>query len=171
MLVVTAFFEAVDEITEAAGLGDSEITRDEQVALAADAPFEGDWLQRLLSSPLPVPSPDLTNDDLRALLLRWFLRSAERLSGFLTGLLTWEQADPSVQWQVLTRMETDLPTIALRRFDEAHLRLSAEIPDFALWTERLDTAARHRELRRSLDGLEAFLRRTTQGSDPERHRA
>ncbi|MEV6494385.1 hypothetical protein AB0M20_38055, partial [Actinoplanes sp. NPDC051633] len=171
VLVVTAFFEAVDDITLAAGLRDTELTREEQITLAAGGSTAGDWLHRMLNLPLPVPSADRTRAELRTLISDWYLGTAHNFRRFLEGLSLWEDASADVRRQVSHSFDDRVAAIGTRRFEEAHLRLAVEIPEFALWTERLDTTARHRELRHSLGELGAFLRRTSQGSDPERHRA
>ncbi len=167
ILVVTAFFEAFDEIVTAADFPAPELTRDDQVRLAAGTRVEADWLHRLLDAPLPVPSADRTYRDLLDDLAAWYADAGARFGESLRGLAEWDRADENARI-VLARLTGErLPAVAVRRYEEAHRRLAVDIPEFAVWVDRTETQA----IGRGLLALETTLRRVSSGRDPQRHRA
>jgi hypothetical protein len=167
ILVVTAFFEAFDTVVRPAGLTAPELSRDDEVRLAAGTRVEGDWLHRLLNAPLPVPSPERPYARLRRDLSDWYADAAARFSGYLHGLAVWDDADDRTRARVLHLLTERLPGLALRRYDEAHRRLATDVPEFAVWVQRAEAQA----VTRGLEELEATLLRVTSGRDPDRQRA
>lgn len=166
VLVVTAFFEAFDEVVRAAEFPAPELTRDEQVMVAAGTPADGDWLSSLLESPLPVPAPERTYDQLIGDLQEWYGDAGDWFLGFLTGLAEWDRADERARRVVTTLMVERLPRRATERYEEAHRRLAVDIPEFAVWVDRTETRA----VGRGLTRLEEILRRAMTDEVPERHR-
>ena len=167
ILVVTAFFEALDEIVGAAEFPRPEVTRDDQVMLAAGAPFQGNWLDALLSSALPVPSPETTYDALLAELTGWYGVAGEWFASYLIGLAEWDRADDRARRAVGVLLQERLPRRAVAHYEQAHRRLAVDVPEFAVWVDRAESRA----VGRGLVGLETTLRRIVSGQDPTRHRA
>lgn len=166
VLVVTAFFEALDDCLAASGLADPGFSRDDQLNFAAGQDG-GSLVQRLTATPVPLPAPDLAYDALLALLKSWFAGSAARMKDHLTGLATWDEADERTRRAVSVQLLEQLPRAAVRRYDEAHRRLGEEIPEFAIWADRLEARATARGLER----LESLLREAGSGRETSRHRA
>jgi hypothetical protein len=167
VIVLTALFEAFDEIVAAAEFPAPEITRDDQLLLAARTPMHGDWLHLLLSSPLPVPSPDRSYDLLLTDVADWSTAAGAWFGEHLEGLAEWDRADDRARRAVQVLLRKRLPRRTVAHYEQLHRRLAVDIPEFAVWVDRAESRA----LRRGLLGLEATLRRVTAGPDPTRHRA
>ncbi|MEU4240643.1 hypothetical protein [Actinoplanes sp. NPDC026619] len=165
VLVVAALFEALDDGIRAVGLDPAEFTVDEQLLLIRAT--EGDHLlDRLVSSPIPLPSPVKSYADLLDEIGEWCgVRSAE-LAYHLPGLAFWDDADETARRRA-AEMVGRLGELAVARYDELHRRLAAEIPEFAIWSGSLEARATAQSLRR----LESLLVRASAGRDPGRHRA
>ncbi|MET0491923.1 MAG: ATP-binding protein [Actinoplanes sp.] len=159
ILVVTAFFEALDVVVEAAGLTDPELSRDEQITLVAGREPDRSWLSGLVNAALPVPGPEVSYRRLLSELTDWYAAATERLLQFLRDLQTWDTRTDDAVGQ--------LPGLALERYEESHRRLAAEIPEFAIWTQRTEAQA----VGRGLDALAATLLSITSGRALSRHRA
>ncbi|MFG2064884.1 NACHT domain-containing protein [Micromonospora sp. NPDC048871] len=166
VLAITAFFEKLDECLTAAGLGRPEFTREDQLDFAAGRD-EGTLVDHFLRTPVPLPAPDLTYRGLLAALEDWFSAQATRMSRHLTGLAAWDDADERARRAVVELLDQRLPGAAVDRYDEIHRRLAEEIPEFALWADRLEARAAARGLER----LEALLLRVGTGRVPGLHRA
>ncbi|RLK09753.1 hypothetical protein DER29_6315 [Micromonospora sp. M71_S20] len=167
VLVVTAFFEELDDCLTAAGIGEPGFTREDQLRFAADGGDEGTLVDRFLRAPVPLPAPDLPYAGLLAALEDWFTEQSVRMGRHLTGLAGWDRADERKRRMLADLLDRQLPAAAVTRYDEIHRRLAEEIPEFALWTDRLEARAATRGLER----LEALLLRAGSGRDPGRHRA
>ncbi|MEV6302419.1 hypothetical protein AB0M02_23595 [Actinoplanes sp. NPDC051861] len=154
VLVVAAFFEAVDTCLDAAGLGSSNLSRDQQVQLVAAAEAPGSWPDWLQRSAIPSPRPDRSFDSLLASLHTWFDLSATLTANHL-GM-----ADAGHY------LAAHVPNIAVARYEENVRRLTEELPEFALWMRYLSDRA----ATRGLEALEATLLKATSHRDPQRHR-
>ncbi|MEV4351165.1 hypothetical protein AB0J83_42450 [Actinoplanes sp. NPDC049596] len=159
VLVVAAFFEELDDCLTAAGLAEPEFARDGQVAGEA----AGTIVDRLLPAPVPLPAPERPYSTLLKDLHVWFARQSQHLTAPAVG----ERAGEDPRRAVTHLLDQGLPGGAVARYDEAHRRLAAEIPEFALWADRLETRATTRGLQR----LEDLLLRAASGRDPGRQRA
>ncbi|MGW4947995.1 NACHT domain-containing protein [Actinoplanes sp. NPDC004185] len=167
VLVVTAYFEALDDCLGTAGMASPGFTRDEQLTLAAATEVAGDWPGRLLAAPIPVPSPDRGYDELLGDLRQWFGALAVRTVAHLSGLDVWDSSDVRTQRLVDSLLHTVLPDRAVEHYEQAARRLSAELPEFAIWMRRLEDRASAR----GLQALEEALLRATSGRDPVQVRA
>ncbi|AGZ45333.1 hypothetical protein AFR_35385 [Actinoplanes friuliensis DSM 7358] len=166
ILVVSSFFEAVDEIIAATELDPPELTRDDQVLLVAGTPITGDWLRDLLGAPVPVPSAERSAVGLLDDLRDWYLREALHFGTYLQGLAAWERADQRSRRAVQRLLSEVLPAAALRRYEDSRRALAIDVPEFGLWVRR----AEDRAVGRSLIELQEVLERTTSARDPDRRR-
>ncbi|MER5336935.1 hypothetical protein [Micromonospora sp. NPDC002717] len=166
VLVVTAFFEELDGCLAAAGIREPGFNREDQLGFAAGR-GEGTLVDRFLRAPVPLPAPDLPYASLLTALKCWFADESARMSRHLTGLAVWDQADERARRMLADLLDRRLPAAAVARYDEIHRRLAEEIPEFALWADRLEARATARGLER----LEALLLRAGSGRDPGLHRA
>jgi hypothetical protein len=163
VLVVSAFFEAFDEGLSAAGIASAEITRAEQLTLAA-AGGDGDWIRMLLAEPIPSPSPDRSYDGLLRDLAAFYVELSKRTLGHLHGLAVWDVSDERAR-DLLTSFRFD--AVALEHYEESVRRLALEVPEFAIWMRQVEDRATSR----GLETLEKALRKATSGHDPVRRRA
>lgn len=166
VLVVTAFFEELDACLTAAGIGDPGFTRNDQLRVAAGGD-EGTLVARLLAAPVPLPAPDVPYASLLADLDTWFAGEAAHMADHLAGLAVWDRADERARRILTDLLNRRLPAEAVARYDEIHRRLSQEIPEFALWADRIEARATTGSLQR----LEELLLRAASGSNPGLHRA
>ncbi|GLX99709.1 hypothetical protein [Actinoplanes sp. NBRC 101535] len=162
VLVVGAFFEALDVCLGAAGLDEAGLTRAEQAGLVAAAALPADWPSRLLAARIPAPGPDQPYDRLLAELRDWFRATTGATMDHLAKLAAWDgRADLAEPFRRV------LPDLALTRYEDGVRRLAAEAPEFGIWMRLLaDRAAT-----RGLADLEHVLLRVTSHRDPARHRA
>jgi hypothetical protein len=167
VLVVTAFFEALDDCLGTAGLAPPGFSRDEQITLAARTRVPGDWPERLLAGDIPAPSPAQPYDRLLRELEDWFGVLALRLTDHLSGLAVWDATDERARREAAGLLREGLPERAVQRYEEAARLLAAEVPEFAIWTRVLESRA----AARGLEAMEAALLRATSHRDPVRHRA
>lgn len=167
ILVVTAFFEAFDTMVQATDLESPELTRDDQIMLAAGEATDGGWLAHLIRADIPVPSPERSYVDLLGRLTEWYALVATRFNTYLSGLAVWERATERDRRAVHDLLSTRLPALAIERYEQAVRRLAVDIPEFHIWVSRTENQA----MGRSLETLESTLLRVTSGRDPDRHRA
>ncbi|MEV6342865.1 AAA family ATPase [Actinoplanes sp. NPDC051851] len=166
VLVVTAFFEAFDDCLGEAGWDVPGLSREDQLRLAGTA-STGDWMERLVSESLPMPSADRTYDRLLAAVGRWAQPLAVKLATHLTGLAAWDRAGENRQLTVESLLGTRLPALATERYDASVRRLAVEIPEFAFWMRQTE----ERATARGLAALETELLRVSSRTDPARQRA
>ncbi|MBM2621865.1 hypothetical protein JIG36_40835 [Actinoplanes sp. LDG1-06] len=165
-LVVAAFFEALDDCLDAAGIDRPGFSREDQLRVVVPGAGTG-LMSDLLAAPVPMPAPDVSYAALLDRLGDWFGATAERMIFHFPGLAVWENAGDSARRELTSRLRDRLPGLARDRYDETHRRLAADIPEFAIWADRLEARATAHGLER----LESVLRQATSGRDPDRHRA
>jgi hypothetical protein len=166
VLVVTAFFEEFDNCLTLAGIGKPGFSRDDQLTFVASE-GQGTLVDRLAPAAVPLPAPDRSYADHLEVLNAWFIGQAQHMADHLPGLAVWDHADNRARGTLNDLLDERLPGAAVARFDEVHRRLSLEIPEFGLWTDRLEARA----TAHSLQHLEELLLRDTSGRDPSLHRA
>ena len=157
IIVVTSFYEALDEITTGIpelDLARVELTASEQVALATESPVArryAEMVASLLETPPPMPAPHLPFEDALKVLEEHYRAVAIRLHGFLTGLSAFKQRSFEDQAQL---MRQQLPSVAVARYSEAYRALAAEAPEFGVWSGMIEGQA----TRAALAGAAADLR-------------
>ncbi|GAB2620168.1 hypothetical protein Aab01nite_34450 [Paractinoplanes abujensis] len=166
VLVVAAFFESLEECLSAAGVQSVDFGRDDQLRFVGEQ-SEGRLIDRVLSLPVPLPAAARPYAGLLESLEQWFAGTARAMREHLAGFAAWEQAAEHRRASLEDLLADRLPGLAVARFDESHRRLAGEIPEFAIWSERLEARAAARGLER----LESLLLRASSGRDPHRHRA
>lgn len=166
VLVVTAFFEELDGCLATAGIRKAGFTRDDQLRFVAGK-GEGTLVDHLLPTSIPLPAPDVPYASLLTSLEMWFADEAKHMAGYLRGLAVWDRADERARRALTDLLDQRLPGGAVDRYDQIHRRLSEDIPEFALWADRLEARATTRGLQR----LEELLLRATPGRGPSLHRA
>jgi hypothetical protein len=167
ILVVTSFFDALDEIIEATELESPQLTRADQVMLAAGTRLDGEWLFVLFHTDLPAPSPETSYQALLTLLRRHYTAMSLEFGRYLEGLAVWDRSTERDHRQVHELLTGRLPDLAVRRYEEMHRRLAVDVPEFAIWARHAEAGA----VGHSLSQLHELLLEATSGQDPERHRA
>ncbi|MFI5937525.1 NACHT domain-containing protein [Actinoplanes sp. NPDC051494] len=165
VLVVTAFFDALDDCLARAGLATPDLTRADQLLLVTGPAREG-WLPQLLDAELPVPAPDRSYDSLLRDVRAWCDARTHAMINHLGGLAEWDEADDRARRAVTRLVAERLPDTATERYDAAVRRLSVELPEFATWLRQLESRA----AARGLESLEAALREATSDRVPSRQR-
>ncbi|GAB3853042.1 NACHT domain-containing protein [Dactylosporangium cerinum] len=166
VLVVTAFFEELDGCLTAAGICTPGFAYDHQLRLAASN-GEGRLINHLLHTSVPLPGPDRSHSSLLTNLTSWFAEAAKNMSRHLTVPAVGDHADERARHALTDLLDRRLPIAAVARYDAIHRRLSEEIPEFALWADRL--AARATAC--GLERLEELLLQVASGRDLGIHRA
>lgn len=155
VIVVVAFFEALDEILAERGidLAEARLTAAEQAALATGTPAAlayDEMIDVLIRRPAPFPTPRTPFGALDVKLSDHYVRLTYRTSRFLGGLSGFE----TVEQRTIDRALLDR---SLRRYTESYLALAAEIPEFRLWTDMVDGQATRELVRQASDALQQSL--------------
>jgi len=166
VLVVTAFFDALDECLAAARVDAPGFSRDDQLMVAAARPGSG-WVSALLDADLPVPSADRTAQALLRDIESWHAAAGSRLLSFLSGLAEWDRADARARRALAGALSADLPGRAASLYLQSARRLAGDLPEFGLWLGQLENHA----VGRGLEQLETLLRRVGERADPSAQRA
>ncbi|BCJ54877.1 hypothetical protein Asp14428_63520 [Actinoplanes sp. NBRC 14428] len=167
VLVLAAYFEVLDEVVVAGGVGSPELTRDEQLRLATGTRVDGNWLEHLLTAAIPVPSAELAERDLFAGLTHYYVAASLRLHQFLSGLAVWEGASDADRLAAQRLVGQELPARAVRRYEEMSRRLALDVPEFGIWMQRTESRA----IGQSLRELRELLERSDSGRRAEGWRA
>ncbi|MCX5202953.1 hypothetical protein OG897_16030 [Streptomyces sp. NBC_00237] len=156
VLVITAFFEVLEEAELPFRLADAELTRSEQLALAGGSPDAPRFVATLLSAEVPQPGPFRPFEQTLNQLHVWYLDLAEQLKYFLRGLALWDRLDEAARDRTALQLSR-LYQRAVQRYRELFARLALEIPEFGFWSGQLEHQATRNEIRRSLAGVESAL--------------
>ncbi|MFJ5304923.1 NACHT domain-containing protein [Streptomyces sp. NPDC088350] len=171
VIVVVAFFEAMQQLDLPFDLDEVELTRGEQLALAqADsappAPQVVDLVALLVEADFPFPAPDASFEAVAAAMLGRYDEYAGRFLHFVQGLAVWERLGTHDQWNARQLLIEVLPELAQRQYKGLYVQLASHAPEFALWTAQLEHQATRAEVHRALDGVETLLARTAQALRP-----
>lgn len=176
VIVVTAFFEALDEELGAAGVSLREfaISPAEQAALAegsAPARDRAELLVRLGADDTPLPDPARSFGDNRAAVADYHASVlAPAVRRFLAGLASWERLSPEERSRAAGAVDQVPPSAALR-YEEYYRRLMADFPEFAAWNALLEHEATRERIDTGIAGLGRLLARMTAGTAPDAQRA
>lgn len=178
VLVVTAYFEALEETELPSWFTDLELTKDERVAMADEDSRLGRNTTRLLSAlfstPAGIPEPQLPYETYLSAKLRdyvYFTFSGE-FQLFVEGLAAWNRLTESDR----TRFEYALDGVmdrACDKYEELFRRLAADFPEVACWANLRDHQATRVEVRNlgiALADLERTLTEISTGSVPDERR-
>ncbi|MFE2755608.1 NACHT domain-containing protein [Actinosynnema sp. NPDC059335] len=171
VLVITAFFEAVDEI----GLPfDLKLGKSEQLVLAgADRPRsnrKADLAEALFSTRIPLPSAEQPPDAIIGDLAVLYGSLADELIDFLDGFQAWHDLPASEREEFVTTVEGGMSARAARHYRSRYRQLALDCPEFAVWTTGIEHAATRAEVRTGLADLRAFLERLGGAQPPDERR-
>lgn len=93
VLVVTAYFEALEQLELPFVIRELELTRGEQIGVAGgDGEGQG-LVQALLGTAAPQPAPHLPYEQVLSELRSWYMAVTARLVRFVLGLAVWDRLD------------------------------------------------------------------------------
>ncbi|MGI5154574.1 NACHT domain-containing protein [Microbispora sp. CA-102843] len=137
VLVVAAFFEALDELRLPFDPKELRFTRDDQAALTGSG-RRHKWFVNTLMTIEPAgfranqPYPDML-DAIRG----YYGELAAALIRFVSGLAVRDRLDETEWARAKTAIENQLPEAACQKYEELHRRLALDIPEFALWQDMI----------------------------------
>ncbi|WP_353940952.1 hypothetical protein ABII15_04465 [Streptomyces sp. HUAS MG91] len=158
VIVVVAWFEALDGARLPFSLDDVELTRGEQLRLVGTDEVAGDDLVRaLLSTEVPFPAPHRPPEAMALELKSFYTTVSGRFWQFLTGLRIWEQLQDLDQSRTSAVLGGTLVDDAVRRYSALYAQLSLAAPEFNFWVTLNEHQATRAEVRRALDGVRTLL--------------
>ncbi|WP_420037796.1 NACHT domain-containing protein [Streptomyces sp. cg28] len=158
VIVVVAWFEALDEARLPFSLDDVELTRGEQLRLVGAEGVAGDDLVReLLSADVLFPAPHRPPEFLTVDLQSFYTTVGDRFRQFLTGLRVWERLRDQGQFEAMTALNSELVDDAVRKYTDLYAQLALAAPEFNFWITRNEHQATRAEVRRALDGVRTLL--------------
>lgn len=143
IIIITAFFEAVDEHLEAVGIKDLGASAAEQVTLIADTyPGEASMIRvgRSLASHL---LPDIHT---------LYQARSQRILEHLEGLAVFESLDPATR-EAVHGMRDSIAATAVLRYEERLRELAGDCDEFTIWLNLSSHARTVEEVRRVHSGL------------------
>jgi len=144
ILVVTAYFEALDGLKLPTTTKQFNRTTQQKVALAGGSSFEGAHrgLTGMLSTiPAPAPTPARPYESTREEIGAYYRQFSERIIGLIAALQA-AQGGQLRDLQLLTeRLRKEIPDKALDLYDTNFRRLAADCVDFFLWANLQDHQA------------------------------
>ncbi|MGW1596372.1 NACHT domain-containing protein [Streptomyces sp. NPDC002343] len=169
VIVVLAWFQALQERRPPVGPAEAGLTRREQLALAG-APGAAErgaaFARSLAAVDAPFPAPHRPFEAVTEELLRWYEGLSGRFLDFLDGLRVWEARTETERAQARRVFRAELPGEAVRQYESLYARLAQEAPEFGYWTTRIEHRATRAEVRRSLGGVTELLAGLVRTSGP-----
>ncbi|MGW5876040.1 NACHT domain-containing protein [Nocardiopsis terrae] len=168
VLVVTTFFEAVEEALRELGapfeLKDLEITAEEQFSVFAKRLDAVDYMSPADRVNASTKTLGKNDEDV-------FFALTDAFVEFTLGLEVAERHGLTPQKHtVLGKLHDSVPPLARQGLDEALLRLAAEAPEFGLWLHVQEHARTRWEIGTGLDGLHRDLSALGSGRAATRRR-
>ncbi|MEU6841048.1 hypothetical protein ABZ930_04135 [Streptomyces sp. NPDC046716] len=167
VIVVVAWFEALDEARLPFSLDDVELTRGEQLRMVgADGVAGDDLVRELLSADVLFPAPHHPPEFLTVDLRSFYTTLGDRFRHFLTGLRVWERLREQGQFETMTALDTALVDDAAGKYTDLYAQLALAAPEFNFWITQNEHRATRAEVRRALDGVRTLLADSAAGLTP-----
>ncbi|MFG3510829.1 hypothetical protein ACGF5F_35615 [Streptomyces sp. NPDC047821] len=160
VIVVLAWFQALEEQRLPVRVEDLELTRREQLALAGAPQVveRGSAFARALAAvDAPSPAPHRPFEAVLDELLQWYEGLSARFLDFAEGLQAWSGRPETARREARRVIGAELPREAVRQYEDLYARLAQEAPEFGFWTAQVEHRATRAEVRRSLEGIAASL--------------
>ncbi|MEV4623853.1 hypothetical protein AB0J74_34735 [Asanoa sp. NPDC049573] len=168
VIVVVAFFEALQEADLPFRFADLELTPAEQLTIAGGSPTT-DLLHDLFSGVPPLPLAHRGHDAIRFELNEFYVGICDNLFEFVGGLALGERLSGPDRAAFFEQL-TSCVAPAIRRYFELLRQLAVEFPEVGFWVNLGEHAATRAELRAGLSRLEEALARGSAGDDPDARR-
>ncbi len=162
ILVLTSFFEAVDDLR--LPFTKKDLLFAKQQALPADQSRATslrdnvDLVLAGLDAP-PCPSPQRPFEDVKADVEKYYGQLAQDVFSILRGVAGWDLLASHEEERVGAVLRTGLPRLAVARYEDGYRRLACDVPEFALWAHMQE----HQATRTGLASLERVLAGITAG--------
>ncbi|MFJ4584718.1 NACHT domain-containing protein [Streptomyces echinatus] len=160
VIVVLAWFQALDEQQLPIGLEELELSRRDQLALAGAthaAERGAAFARSLAAADAPSPAPHRPFEAVTAELRCWYEGLSTRFLDFAEGLSAWSRQTETAQGQARRAVCTELPREAVGQYESLYARLAQEAPEFGFWTTQIEHRATRAQVRRSLEGVTQLL--------------
>ncbi|WP_370949169.1 NACHT domain-containing NTPase [Amycolatopsis sp. cg5] len=136
VLMVTAFFEALEHADLPFRLGDARISRKDAMGLAGSGTEHGSLSEvtsAILDTELPLLGVHADSKRVQAELENCYKTLGDRFRGFVEGLSIWDELDETQRVRTLDVVGRVVPLDAVRRFDVLMQRAATDCPEFAIW--------------------------------------
>ncbi|MEV1204192.1 NACHT domain-containing protein [Microbispora rosea] len=153
VLVVAAFFEALDELSLPFDSKELRLTRDEQAALTGSGTGQNSFVHTLMTIEQAGFRPNQAYADMLDSIRGYYGELAAALIRFVSGLAVRDHLDATEWERAKTAIEEELPETACRKYEELHRRLALDVPEFALWQQMIN----RQRVATGLSELEALL--------------
>jgi hypothetical protein len=175
VLVVTAYFEALEETALPFQFADLELTKAEQVAAAGSilARDAASLVDALLSVESLLPEPQFPRERQLELLDGYYTDVSGRVATFVRGLAVWDRLTETDQ-ERFTKAMSGVAECARGRYEDLFGRLAGDFPEVACWAnarEHQATRAEVRSLGAAMAVLERMLTEISTGRVPDERRA
>jgi hypothetical protein len=164
VLVVSAFFSALDDLDEELGTALNsatlELTRGEEVSLASSRPVASSSLREMIASladPGMIPGLQAGADHLGM----YYSLLASQLAGFAAGTAVWDARDETTRERWTQAVRHSLAEGGMQRYEERLAQLAGEFPEFAFWAYRAGSQQVLKELRGNRDDVAGLARLLT----------
>lgn len=133
VLVVVAFFEALDEVDLPFRFADARLSEREWARMAPGEPSPDEPLWKsLLRGKAPLPTPQQPYEDFVTELSAFYRQLSAQLQKFLTGLAVWDELPERKQNQAVSVL-ADLPKHAVAWHRDLLGRLATDFAEVAFW--------------------------------------
>lgn len=169
VIVVLAWFQALEELRLPVHVDDLELTRREQLALAGAPRPEGSgaaFVRSLAATDLPHPAPHRPFEAVTGELAGWYEGLSARFLDFAEGLHVWSAQTEAARAEARRALSTELPREAVRQYEALYAQLAQQAPEFGFWTAQVEHQATRAEVRRSLTGVADLLADLAQTAHP-----
>jgi len=170
VLVITAFFQALDEVGERLGIDPVPgLGADEQAALSiGTAPGVG-WPQLVIAlAYVPIAEPHAVSIDPVA---SYYEKLAASTHVYLQGLAPWDSLDETRRGQLTTLVLDEVPGLALEAYEERLRHLAAVSTEFRVWLTLCAQQEVRDDVLTGLAGLEDLLTLTRNAVSSDRRGA
>ncbi|MFI2209308.1 NACHT domain-containing protein [Streptomyces sp. NPDC020141] len=160
VIVVLAWFQALEEQPLPVRPADLQLTRREQLALTGvpHATDHGAAFARALAAvDAPRPAPHRPFEAVTDQLRQWYEGLSARFLDFAEGVRVWSAQTETARGQARRTIRTELPREAIRHYESLYARLAQEAPEFGFWATQIEHRATRTEVRRSLGGVTELL--------------
>jgi NACHT conflict system protein len=177
VIVLTAYFESLREVSLPFDVRELKLTGAEQVAVATGGAAGTASLRALadalLRTDVPMPAAQRPYELTLKTLNGFYEHLSEEVSWFVAGLAVWDRLNDTHRQRFRDTMCRDVPARAVARYEELFRRLGTDFPEVALWANLVDHQATRAEIRRAnmgLAGVEKILVDISVGRVPDERR-
>ncbi|GIF46486.1 hypothetical protein DFJ67_8341 [Asanoa ferruginea] len=171
VIVVVAFFEAIEAAALPFQFAELELTPAEQLTIATGTAMT-DPLRDLFAATPPVPLAHVGQDSMLRALENFYDDMCEDVRDFIRGLAVTDLMSAGAQRRFLGQLDSCVDP-AIRRYSELLRQLAVEFPEVGFWVNLGEHAATRTEVRAlgtGLSRLEEALARSSAGHAPDTRR-